>query len=884
MSFAKKFLIIISILLPAHPAWAATLAVSDTASQASQPTKSTESFYRKKVIGTLVRMKRSGGQKITAVRNALGRTNFIETPIELLAQAAYDEGPVERLIESDFIGRTETHELLLKEVSEFLGGNTITSLGTRALGSMITTFDKRNMQQVQTAVRRLAQDDALYAQVEQGLSQFAKNERAFLTYWDPKQHVKGPQPHLFAKAQELNFEELYRFEKYLTFGAPPLNELGIPNPAYLVTMIGNKFPIPTTPNAKQAGASVRVYGKLFHWVYSIIIAKNMMTVARNFATQGKFTNPLSNAGLEMKAILAATFLFWQLTEQSNELKQAHADYALKNTAYQAKKGTNDDAEKLERNKSEALLDKKYVDILEKGSFADAFMKTYEGHHPPPTDVDRLTQWTQSKIAWLLPSIIKNAPSAVFNKLPSCVQKPLNGVGMVIDDLPWIFASLFFIGSRTKQGIEAFGNSLLGFEIMRYTWDRVQDHATNLAESLRAVHSLHGVLCHDGELKKSSACAMLDDSVSASFSEPVREVMALAHDKAFMDKESRAGHALKLHDLMLRAAPELQTVVHGIAYLDALFALAKSVRSKHGCFVEWLPDEDTQAQMQIEDGIFVALSKATPNSVSLGVNCANKAIVTGPNGAGKSIFIKMVGSNVVLAHAFGIAFASNMRMHWLSLLRTSIDAGESVADELSRMQAQKMRMDSVMNELIGLTEKDRTAKGMFLTDEPLSGTTHTIAARKLQVYCDRIGTIPQMCGVMATHNEEPTKFVDKGFVNYQVCIEELPNGMFKPLFKVAPGIPGWWFSTDPETVRKQDLFVDYTVAIKHKTNIEKEIRIIEGKEREAQQLIASGIITDFKQKRHLKDITAHMQARLDYLRQEHARTIETISRLESAKEL
>ncbi len=864
MSVIKRLFIVVSLLIPVQPVWADALTVSTSAVAPTNESKAQRSFY-KRVVGSLARYKRVAGNAAHSARDAIGATQFLETPLESLAQAAYDEGPVEHFVESDFVGRTEAQELMLEEVSQFLGGNTITSLGTRALASMLTTFEKGNMHQAQTAVRRLTQDDALYNKVEAALTQFAHNERPFLLYWDPKKNVKGSRPHLFAKAEELKWEELYRFEKTFSMGPEPLDE--IPNPAYLATLVGNQFPKPESANAKALGARARIFGKLFHWVYSIIIAKNMSTVVRNFATQGRFTNPIANGRAELQAALAATFLFWKVTQLAEELKNAHTKY---NEA-----GLSADQLK----EREAWLDKAYIELLEKGSFADSFMKTYKGYHPPEADADGMTRWMKDKTSWLVPGFIKAAPGAAARNLPNFVMKPVRGVGMAIDDLPWIFASVLFIGQRAKQGLAAFGSSLSGFATMDYVWDCMQEHATGLAASLRSIQSLHDLIREDEQLCTTNVHTMLQEATS-SISEPAREAMQMAHDPVFVAKQSRGGHSLRLHDLMLHGAIDLQPAVHGIAYLDALFALAKSVRSKRGCFVEWLPSEDTQAQIQIENGVFVALPHATPNNVTLGKECANKAIVTGPNGAGKSIFIKMVGSNVVLAHAFGIAFASSARMHWLSMIRTSIDTGESVADELSRMQAQKMRMDSVMNELVAATKKERSAKGMFLTDEPLSGTTHTIAARKLENYCDRIGSIDQMCGIMATHNEEPTRFVDKGFVNYQVCIEELSNGMFKPLFKVTPGIPEWWFANDPETARKQDLFVDYTVALKHKANIEKELKSLADKEQKVAGILRSGVLSDRKQKRHVKDMYNHVALRMDYLRQELEQAIQEISRLEN----
>ena len=233
-----------------------------------------------------------------------------------------------------------------------------------------------------------------------------------------------------------------------------------------------------------------------------------------------------------------------------------------------------------------------------------------------------------------------------------------------------------------------------------------------------------------------------------------------------------------------------------------------------CFVDFLPNELEQAQVTIKGGMLPLGGNMVPNDVELGESAPNKMIIAGPNGAGKSIYLKMIGCNELLAHTLGIAVADSMSTSWFDAIRTCINPSESIIDGNSKLQAEKMRMDCIMDEFKYNALIKSSYKGLFIADEPLSGTRETIASDLILEDYQQMENKKQLAICMATHNQKLTELADRGnYANYQVCFAQTEQGLPEPTFRVSPGKPEWWFSDDPTSREGQKLFVRYTVALK-----------------------------------------------------------------------
>ncbi len=859
-SFGKSLLLIACLCMPSQQALAKL--VMD-ARELEVP----EFIHREKTQSvkrtSWQNVQRNVGRYARNVLDFLGKTEYAKTENEKLASIAYGQGPIERITKTDFITQVEADELLLNPVALYLASHAQTSFGAKALQNMITTFDKEQMLETQSNLKRLVEDDVTYEEIEKQLKQFAHYEGSLLSYWDPKMHQSD---HLFAKIKELSLKASFNYSKQLQTGIPIVDDL--PNPAhYLITKPSKVLLDTENPHLKNVGTWLRIGSSSFHWLYKICIAKSLSTVIRKIMLEGSIQSPIKNAPKELWAALAVTLLFWKTTNCLQKLQEKHDEWS----------GQEDPGVKESIAYS---MEKELGDIIEKGSFADVIAKTRRELHPQRSDLEHVGSSIVENISKVVrsitPNFVKKGASGLMGGVKKIVPNSIQqlagnialGSSMGMKDIYWLLPAFYFLSERTSYVVQALKQSVVKPAVLLYDKEKFQNFVTELAACLRSIYSINDVLIKDEQLKNGISCALLKQSLHDMPTQELGKVIKTVHSSALNNKKITGGHALLLHENMLKCAAELQPALHGIGYLDALFSIAKLIRQNKDkpsrlCFVDWLPDKEERARVDIKNGTLLIMPNAEPNSMRLGFeNPSNKAILTGPNGAGKSIFIKMLGSNVILAHAFGIACAESLSMHWLERLRTSIDPAESVADDLSKMQAQKVRMDNVVNELLHVTEKDKTKKGMFLTDEPLSGTTAGAASRKLRAYCDRIGVISQMSGVMATHNEEPTHFEDKGFVNFKVCIKEQGN-VFLPSFKVEPGIPEWWFSKDSEGQKKVDNFIDYTVAIKHKSNLEESISSFSKKYDELEELLEEGKVP-LKSRREITGLKQRIYIRIAQL--------------------
>ena len=852
---SKRLLLIVSFFLPIQPVWAQTAALPEEACPIVKTQKRKPKHYSKRTLWEDIALqKRKTVRGIKAipgavsamagnVKNNMMHVEYIRTPLPELAQAAYGDGPLQS--PSCIVQQNEVKELLLPELIGHLSQHTLTAVGPEALRRMILVHDKQNTLAIQESIRHLVEHDDAFEKVEELLTTFSKNQRAFYRYWDPNRHTSSHgRVHLFEKVKELYVVELVNwFSKIIpVFGKQ------------IFKPISSKLEQQKSPLFLKLNADFKIFLKFLNvfvlfglrpvWddikkaVFARNDLKNPLTtfwdgVASAFNTYNIFSNSrhfkkYDKAQKNLKHVQDALDAF---KKEKTTLEDTHqAKLTFDATQYK----DNPAYQQIKDNKKSALLRAQYEagQVIEKGSMKDYWqLQTNDAD-----DVD--TEWRLGQIGKMIASLTAVTP-AIFSQL---------GVGeFSADGTLLIPGQLGIVGNVCQMGFVAYLmlarlaniSSVLyqgacdGMGLIKSGND-LKLHSLFLSRGLRSITDMHSYLAGNEHFKKTRIAHRLDDVLAGKKSKSFKCLMSLAQSRAFKKRRSKnidRGQALAIHPYMQENKAQLQPALWAIGELDALYSIAKLMRMSEQeghkfCFVKFLPEDSECAQARIKNGTLLMVPNSKPNSMALGFDDANKANLTGPNGGGKSVFIKMFGCNTILAHACGVAVAEEMELHWLSILRTSIDPSENVKDEMSRFQAQKDRMDSVINAVTYLIEKEPGARAMFLTDEPLSGTTPNLAAMYMSENCERIKDMPQLIGIMATHNEEPTKFGGSGFVNYQVCVETLPNGLLVPSFKVAPGIPEWWFSMDPQAREKQKKFADYTTSVKHKKNLEKELGMFE----------------------------------------------------------
>ncbi len=400
-------------------------------------------------------------------------------------------------------------------------------------------------------------------------------------------------------------------------------------------------------------------------------------------------------------------------------------------------------------------------------------------------------------------------------------------GLMTNSIFFGFTLYFEMLSRITHVWTALIGSYRGFYELRGIWNEAHRHAQSVSQALQALSEAHTMCTHYSAGLSGIASSLFEGTFNPAQSNDVKKIMKLARSQELSQESKTNGASLLLHEKLSKVAGEFQSSLFGIAHLDAMYAIAKLVREKRGtssqlCFVEWLSHSDESAKIDITNGTLVLVPNPIANSIQLGINQENKALLTGPNGAGKSVCIKMLGANAVLAHAFGIASAEHMRMHWLAKIRTCIHPEENLKKGESTLIAQKIRLDQVFSELIYLS-KTAGAKGLYLADEPLSGTPDPIAARRMIKHNEPISNLLQICGLVATHNQHLADQQTPGFTDYQVGIKYLDTGIAVPNFKIMPGKADWWFSDTEEARKIQDNLVEYTSLLKERDYFSKTIK-------------------------------------------------------------
>ncbi len=883
-TFCKHLLLITSLWMPVQPVWAEVAALSQQEIAVARPKKRSarnrqaqRSFLQNCLI--IARGVGRGGKTlyeilqevpdeikgyIQTLKKDLSHVDYVCTPLPQLAASAYGNGPGHAA--HSIVETNEIKELLIPDLLRHLSKRTITAVGAQAMTNMIALHDQRNTLTIQQSIRHLVENDEAFENVQSILQDFAKHQRAFYRYWDPNRAVSVQgKVHLFEKAKELYVVELAR---WLSNTVPLIGQ-------QIFSPITNRLEKIKNPQFLGTNADIKIVAKFF----KVLIVFGLRPVVNDFHSAIVNGTDLDDPLITAWDGIATAFNAYNAFTHSrhfDQLQQAQKDLHEKHGALQklyleaatpdaavrdvmedpAKRAAicaldisaqerdatwkaEHDRLKFEKERAKFAV-QSYGDRVDaKGTLRDLLPQSGESHA-----ID--SEWHLGKIGRMISAVTSIVPASMcyanFRKDGTLIFSLDNpgAVPIAANALYLLRMALMRTANITlmiKDGVqEGMGlvQSMKDFKL----------HNLFLARSLRSISRMHTYLSGDNYFKQTRMAGYLQDVFAHTKSKSFRSLIELAHAPAFSKEKSKdvhRGHALALHPHMQENSGKFQKALWAIGELDAVYAIAKLMREHRAsdqsfCFVDFLPEDSDHAQARIENGTLLMVPNSKPNSMALGFDDANKAILSGPNGAGKSVCIKMFGCNVVLAHAFGIAAAERMELHWLTKLYTSIDTSESVADEMSRFQAQKARMDSVLNAIEYNNRQYPQARFMFLTDEPLSGTTPNLAAMYMNEMCEKMRQLSQLVSVMATHSEAPTKFEGNGFVNYQVCVETYRNGLCRPSFKVALGIPEWWFSSDEHAQQQQKSFADYTTTLKLKDKLEKELERLRGAAAEIDDVI------------------------------------------------
>lgn len=196
----------------------------------------------------------------------------------------------------------------------------------------------------------------------------------------------------------------------------------------------------------------------------------------------------------------------------------------------------------------------------------------------------------------------------------------------------------------------------------------------------------------------------------------------------------------------------ETLLRGLSALADLDALcgAGAFAFEQPLVCEVVPE--TETRLMIRDGRhpLVAPHRVVGNDVSLDGE-RRVWIITGSNMGGKSTLLRMVGLNVLLAQAFGIATAREMRLSPLRLI-TDLRTRDNLADGESYFLAEVRHV----RRLVLPPEGDAPLLGLI--DEPFRGTNSQEQTAASVAVVRRLMSLPHLF-LIATHDRALTTLAD-----------------------------------------------------------------------------------------------------------------------------
>jgi DNA mismatch repair ATPase MutS len=198
----------------------------------------------------------------------------------------------------------------------------------------------------------------------------------------------------------------------------------------------------------------------------------------------------------------------------------------------------------------------------------------------------------------------------------------------------------------------------------------------------------------------------------------------------------------------------------VGEIDALIAIFSVKVSNKGAWTT--PTFTEETYLEIKNGTHPLIKKPVPNSIILK---GKGMVLTGTNMSGKSTFLRMVGTNILLAQTFNFVFASKYKASFLNIV-TSISPSDDINNGKSNYLAEAEAILRIINSL----EKDIPV--FCLIDEIFRGTNpieRIASSAEILEYINERDAIT----VVATHDREITEIL-KDKVDFYYFSEDV-NG-------------------------------------------------------------------------------------------------------------
>jgi len=190
----------------------------------------------------------------------------------------------------------------------------------------------------------------------------------------------------------------------------------------------------------------------------------------------------------------------------------------------------------------------------------------------------------------------------------------------------------------------------------------------------------------------------------------------------------------------------------VGEIDALIAIASFKESNKGMWTT--PRFTDETSLEIKNGTHPLIEKPVPNSIKLE---GKGMVLTGTNMSGKSTFLRMIGTNILLAQTFNFALASEYKASFLNIV-TSISPKDDINNGKSYYLAEAEAILRIINAL------DNDIPVFCLIDEIFRGTNpieRIASSAEILEYINERDAIT----IVATHDREITEILKAKFDFY-----------------------------------------------------------------------------------------------------------------------
>ncbi len=264
-----------------------------------------------------------------------------------------------------------------------------------------------------------------------------------------------------------------------------------------------------------------------------------------------------------------------------------------------------------------------------------------------------------------------------------------------------------------------------------------------------------------------------------------ELKHFEHQVLTAEERSKALETELFEDLRKEIAQYSAVILQtakAIGTLDALLSLAKTAKE-----LGWIkPIIDASDTLEIRGARHPAVEKAVgkanfiPNDTVLSKE-RQLMLITGPNMAGKSTYIRQVALIVILAQMGSYVPAESARIGLVDKIFSRIGASDDLARGQSTFMVEMAETANILN--------NATSRSLVLLDEIGRGTSTYDGISIAWSVAEYLLTTnnKQAKTLFATHYWELTRLEQevKGAVNYQVAVQETPDGIVF-LRKIIPG--------------------------------------------------------------------------------------------------